>query len=196
MTTTVYPVQKEVFRGAESLGRGAALDYGGDTAEPTYATTTSIVHPNLVYKYNDTLVTVSDETLTDVPGLDWTIAPRETWKFDYRINWERTGGSDIEFALDLPAGVEIWAMLHIPHDDETEPNQLNMHYLQGTGTVNQVCSLASATFNNAPCRIVGIAVGDGVAGGTVSLQVSKGDAAATSVGVAASSELIARRFWV
>lgn len=188
-----FPEQKEVasILGWDMLAEN--LDHGSNSDELVHMTDLALTDPNVIARYNDTKTTVSDEVLTDVAALQWTVPFGETWEFEYLLSWDRTGTCLLELALDLAAGVKVFCMFQSAYDEVTTPAGWVQKFDAGTGTLNNVMPIITAgTFTDLPARIYGVAIGD-TAAGTIDLQISKGDANATSVALNVKSYMIARK---
>ena len=192
MAITLYPVQKETVRSAPWNLLDAALDHGSDTADPVFVTDETIDDPNVIYRYNGDSIINSTETLADIPDLAFPIAAREIWAFEYEIEYQRVGTCTMDIALVAPAGVQIYAIAHVPR--QATPTSYIMTRLNPlASTVTALLSIVtSGTLSDMPIRLVGVAIGV-TAGGSVQVQFSKGDAAATQIVIQNQSTLIARR---
>ncbi len=188
-----FPEQKEVASIEGWAELATALDHGSNSDELVHMTDLAQTDANVIVRFNDTKTTVSDEVLTDVTALQWTVPFGETWEFEYLLSWDMTGTCSLELALDLGAGVKVFCMFQSAYDEVTTPAGWIQIFDSGTGTLNNVMPINSAdSFTDLPARIYGVAVGD-TAAGTIDLQISKGDANATSVALNIKSFMIARK---
>lgn len=188
-----FPEQKEVATVAGWIELAVNLDHGSDTAELVHMTDLSLTDPNVIARYNNTKVTVTTETLTDVTDLQWTVPFGETWEFEYLLSWDRSGTCLLELAIDLAAGVKVFSVFQCPYDETATPTDWVQIHDVGTGTLNNVMNIiAAGNFTAMPARIYGVAIGD-TAAGTIDLQISKGDAAGSSVALNVKSFMLARK---
>ena len=188
-----FPAQKDVasIEGWSELSED--IDHGSNTPELVHMVDLTLDDPNVIARFNDTKTTVSDEVLTDVTAMQWTVPLGQTWEFEYLLSWDRTGTCLLEFALDLGTGVKVFAMFQSAYDEVTTPAGWVQKFDSGTGTLNNVMPIiTTGTFTDLPARIYGVAIGD-TAAGTIDLQISKGDANATSVALNVNSFMIARK---
>lgn len=188
-----FPAQKDVASIEDWTELSVVLDYGSDSAELVHMTDLALTDPNVIARFNNTKTTVSSETLTDVTALQWTVPFGETWEFEYLLGWDRVGTCSLELALDLGAGVKVFCMFQSAYDEVTSPTGWMQIFDAGTGTLNNpMPGPAAGGFTDLPARIYGVAIGD-TASGTIDLQISKGDANATSVALNVKSYMIARK---
>lgn len=194
MSITVFPVAKQVVRPAWFDDAMGALEHASSLTEPVYETDYSKVSQNIIFKMLEATATSTDETLQTLSDLSFPISSREMWAFDCCLEFGTTSsGQALELALVIPTGVQVYAFVLVPLDDNDAPGNLGIQKIAGTGsTESAVMTLANSVLAEMPARIVGVAIGQS-AGGTIDVQFSKGNAAAGQVRVFLNSFLVARR---
>lgn len=193
MTVVLQPVQNDTVRGSLFSGIGAALDHGSDTAEPVHMTDVAFDDPNVIFRFNNSDVDVSTETLTSVPDLAWSPGAGEQWEFEYILHWTRGGTTTLELALVIPTDVQVYGIIQCAYRDETTPQGWFGYPFAGTAsTISQVIPIiTSGTLLAMPARIYGVACA--TAAGSIDLQLSKGDANSSAVSIEDKSFMIARK---
>lgn len=193
MAITIFPLTQETLRAEYWSQLATALDHGSNSDELVNATDKTLDDTNVIYRYSTTIGTLSSETLTSIPTLDFSIEARSVWHFEYLLDVDRVGSTNLDVGLVIPEGVQIYSLAIMP--DESGLAALNTVRLDGTNTTAEVNIFVDASSGNEfelPLRIVGIAIATG-AGGAIEFQAAKGNASSSYCIINTASTLIARR---